>query len=286
MAFFAYETGCHRSEILGLQWKQVGLENSVVIRLEAGETKNGEARTRPLTIQVIHALRYLPRESEFVFTSRGKPIKSVKIRNFSGARVPERVIMAWEMNCMPEIQTEVLVLAREWRFNPSSSAPMMRFVFAALLAAILVQAQSPLVIPDNLKPPASEKLVVTARAEGDQVYTCDGSSWALTGPEAKLFDELGTQIGRHFAGPTWESSDGSRVIGRPVANTTPDPDSIPWLLLAAKDHQGSGVMTNVSSIQRLSTQGGKAPGNGCDSAHKGAVTRSHYTAVYRFYAPH
>ena len=117
IAVFGYETGCRRGEILGLKWEQVDLENSV-IRLEAGETKNGEGRTIPLTDTVVHALRYLPKESEFVFTFRGKPIKSIKtgwssacekakqsgvlfhdlrrtaVRNFSRARVPERVIMS------------------------------------------------------------------------------------------------------------------------------------------------------------------------------------------------
>lgn len=105
----------------------------------------------------------------------------------------------------------------------------------------------------------------------------------LSRPDAKLSDESGKQLGSHFAGPTWEWSDGSRVVGRAVANATPDPDSIPWLLLTATEHQGNGVMKNVSSIQRLSTKGGKAPAGGCDASHKGEETRSHYTAVYYFY---
>jgi hypothetical protein len=74
-------------------------------------------------------------------------------------------------------------------------------------------------------------------------------------------------------------------VGRAVANATPDPDSIPWLLLTATDHQGDGVMKQVSSIQRLSTKGGKAPATGCDASHKGDKTHVHYTATYRFYAP-
>jgi hypothetical protein len=161
----------------------------------------------------------------------------------------------------------------------------MRVVLAILIAVIVVQAQDPPAVPDNLKTPAGEKLILEARAGGDQVYTCDGSSWILTGPDAKLFDESGKQIGRHYAGPSWESSDGSVVVGRAVANATPDPASIPWLLVAAKDHRGSGVMTKVSSIQRLSTSGGRAPATGCDASHKGSEARSHYTAIYRFYAP-
>ena len=150
-------------------------------------------------------------------------------------------------------------------------------------AGLCVSGQSLPSIPDNLKPPATEKLARQAHAKGDQIYSCDGSSWVLSGPDAKLFDETGKQVGSHFAGPTWEWTDGSRVVGRAVANATPDPDSIPWLLLTATDHQGDGVMKQVSSIQRLSTKGGKAPSTGCDESHKGEMARAHYTAVYRFY---
>jgi hypothetical protein len=160
----------------------------------------------------------------------------------------------------------------------------MRLCFTALLILDLCgRAQTLPAVPDNLKPPANETLTLQARAAGDQVYICDGSTWMLSGPDARLLAESGEQVGSHFAGPTWEWSDGSRVIGRPVANATPDPASIPWLLLTAAQHEGEGVMKNVSSIQRLSTKGGKPPVSGCDASHKGAETRSHYTAVYYFY---
>jgi hypothetical protein len=160
----------------------------------------------------------------------------------------------------------------------------MRLFLAAVMAAGLSSnAQSPPAVPDNLKPPSTEKLARQARGVGDQIYSCDGSTWVLTGPDAKLFDETGKEVGSHFAGPTWQWSDGSSVTGRPVANATPDPDSIPWLLLTATGHQGDGVMKDVSSIQRLATKGGKAPSTGCNEPHKGEKTRAHYTAVYYFY---
>ena len=160
----------------------------------------------------------------------------------------------------------------------------MRLCFVALLVLDLyLRAQILPTVPDNLKPPANETLALQAQAAGDQVYTCDGSTWVLPRPDAKLLEKSGTQVGSHSAGPTWEWSDGSRVIGRPVANATPDPDSIPWLLLTATRHEGDGVMKNVSSIQRLSTKGGKPPISGCDASHKGQEARSHYTAVYYFY---
>jgi hypothetical protein len=160
----------------------------------------------------------------------------------------------------------------------------MRLCFTALLILDLCgRAQILPTVPDNLKPPENETLAFQARAAGDQVYICDGSTWVLSGPDAKLLAESGKQVGSHFAGPTWEWSDGSRVVGRPVANAIPDPESIPWLLLTATQHEGDGVMKSVSTIQRLSTKGGKPPVSGCDASHKGEETRSHYTAVYYFY---
>jgi len=161
---------------------------------------------------------------------------------------------------------------------------MYRALVTFILLAIGADAQSLPAVPDQLKPPANETVAFHARAEGDQVYSCDGSSWTFSRPDAKLFDDSGKQIGLHFAGPTWESSDGSRVVGRAVANATPDPDSIPWLLLKATDHQGAGVMKNVTSIQRLSTKGGKAPASGCNALHKNEEARAHYTANYYFYS--
>jgi hypothetical protein len=130
-----------------------------------------------------------------------------------------------------------------------------------------------------------EQLRAHARAFGQQIYTCDGSKWTLSAPDATLFDEAGHQVGSHFAGPTWQWSDGSRVTGRPIASVTPDPESIPWLLLTATGHTGDGAMKNVVSIQRLQTKGGKAPANGCGASHKGESARISYTALLFLRAP-
>jgi hypothetical protein len=140
-----------------------------------------------------------------------------------------------------------------------------------------------LAVPDNLTPPAGEQLRFQAHASGDQIYECDGSKWVLSGPDAKLSDDAGNPLGSHFKGPTWQWSDGSQVMGKAVANATPDADSIPWLLVTAIDHKGDGAMKAITTIQRLNTEGGKAPAMGCDASHNGEQTRSHYTADYYFY---
>ena len=159
-------------------------------------------------------------------------------------------------------------------------------VFAtAALGSHSAEGQAQPSTPESLKAPAGEHLRAHAHASGRQIYICDGTKWILKGPDAKLFDEAGHQVGSHFAGPTWQWSDGSRVTAKPIASATPDSESIPWLLLTATGHIGDGVLKNVTSIQRLQTRGGKAPANGCDASHKGEQAGISYTAEYYFYAP-
>ena len=143
-------------------------------------------------------------------------------------------------------------------------------------------------VPSNLRPPVAERELFAAHAKGDQVYTCKSTgnqyAWLLKGPNANLFNAQGQHIAKHYAGPTWEANDHSAVVGKVVASAaSPDQKSIPWLLLSAVNHSGSGVMTGILSIQRLNTNGGAAPASGCDTAHAGAEIRASYTADYRFY---
>jgi len=158
---------------------------------------------------------------------------------------------------------------------------------ASTLLSLTVTAQQ---FPPQIQPPATEKLLVQVHAKGDQVYSCkaDGTkfAWTLKAPDAQLFDKNGKSFGKHFAGPTWEANDGSRVVGKAVANVpSPDADSIPWLLVNILSHEGSGVLTRATSIQRVNTKGGKAPSSGCDSSHVGQEARAPYEADYLFYAP-
>lgn len=145
-------------------------------------------------------------------------------------------------------------------------------------------------VPQKLQPPANEHLLNQVHAKGDQVYTCkaDGANfaWALKAPDAQLFDKDGKPFGKHFAGPSWEANDGSRITGKAVANEpSPDSDSIAWLLLTVVSHTGDGVLARVTSVQRLHTKGGKAPASGCDAAHVGQEVRVAYSADYLFFAP-
>jgi hypothetical protein len=167
------------------------------------------------------------------------------------------------------------------------------FASATLLAAastILSFSVAAQEVPKQIQPPANEQLLLQVHAKGDQVYTCKSDAaqftWTLKAPDAQLFDKDGKAFGKHFAGPSWEASDRSRVTGKAVANApSPDADSIPWLLVNIVSHDGSGVLSSATTIQRLNTKGGKAPASGCDASHVGQEVRIPYSADYLFYAP-
>ena len=90
----------------------------------------------------------------------------------------------------------------------------------------------------------------------------------------------GKTVGRHYAGPTWEFSDGSAVTGK-VADTAPGAtaNDIAWLKLDVVSHRGSGLLGDVTTVQRINTQGGK-PDGPCDQ--RGSFKSVPYSADYVF----
>jgi hypothetical protein len=147
------------------------------------------------------------------------------------------------------------------------------------------------VIPDAIATPADQVLALEAMAAGVQIYECKGNGespakfqWVLKAPEAELYDASGSRIARHYAGPTWEASDGSKVVGEVKAQfTSLDPSAVSWLLLSAKSNVGQGVFAKTVSIQRINTKGGKPPTTECNQALSGKLSRVPYTATYNFY---
>ena len=128
-------------------------------------------------------------------------------------------------------------------------------------------------------------------ATGFQVYTCAPDAagklaWTLKGPDAKFENASGFK-GKHYgtpSGPAWEAADGSKVVGRKLKeHASSTADTVPWLLLEAKTHAGSGKLSNVTFIQRIRTIGGKAPAVG--GARAGDEIRVPYSADYVFYGP-
>jgi hypothetical protein len=132
----------------------------------------------------------------------------------------------------------------------------------------------------QLRVRAGNKVAFAAYGVGVQIYRWDGTRWAFVAPEAVLFHGSGV-VAIHFAGPTWESDSGSEVVGAVIDHCTPDPDSIPWLLLEAVSSEGPGIFDGVTYIQRLNTMGGVAPTEPGDFI--GEVARVPYAADYVFY---
>ena len=146
-------------------------------------------------------------------------------------------------------------------------------------------------VPEKLKPGANESLAMIVPAKGVQLYECrarrdqvGGFEWAFVAPEAELFDSRGRKIGQHYAGPHWESTDGSKILGTLKERAdAPVAGAIPWLLLAAKSVGPEGSFSNVTSIQRVNTVGGVAPRSDCSQATAGTPARVDYTADYYFF---
>lgn len=145
-------------------------------------------------------------------------------------------------------------------------------------------------VPGPLKAPPGEEVVLVGHATGVQIYVCQAGAdkkfgWVLRAPEAELTDAAGKKIIHHFAGPTWKHVDGSQVTGTKDAQVdAPKPDAIPWLRLTATSHAGKGILSRVTSIQRIHTEGGLPPNaNSCDASANGTESRSAYSAEYYFY---
>lgn len=148
-------------------------------------------------------------------------------------------------------------------------------------------------VPSILTPPNSAVFLFEFEAEGVQIYACEAKpedpttfAWTFKAPEAELRNARGEVVATHFAGPMWQGNDGSTVVAAVLERAdAPGEDAIPWLLLEAKSPTGGGVFSTTTYIQRLNTQGGIAPGEGCDAAHANAEARVPYEATYAFYYP-
>jgi len=149
------------------------------------------------------------------------------------------------------------------------------------ISVVNASAQTP--VPAAIAAPG-ETIVLTVHAEGAQVYECkagaDGKlAFAFREPIATLIVD-GKTVGRHYAGPNWEHSDGSAVTAKAAGNAPgATSDDIPWLKLEATANRGSGALSNVTTVQRINTKGGKLEGP-CEKA--GTFKSAPYAADYVF----
>ncbi|MGN6528099.1 MAG: DUF3455 domain-containing protein [Burkholderiaceae bacterium] len=153
-------------------------------------------------------------------------------------------------------------------------------------------------VPAALQPADGQEPFLRGDATGVQIYECSakadapgGFAWVFKAPEAMLVDAAGKPIVHHDGGPTWTSLDGpppgregASIVGAVQASApSPEPRTIPWLLLGVKSHAGHGVLDSATSVQRLATAGGAAPSDGCGAATEHQLARVNYTATYVFW---
>ena len=164
---------------------------------------------------------------------------------------------------------------------------------AALLLALVTTAgaepgndpRAPVLVGDSakLRVEAGNKVIAHGFAIGVQSYRWNGTAWIFVAPTAVLYEDedLHGEFATHFAGPTWQSNSGSFVVAAADKTSTPDPDSIPWVLLKAAATTGPGIFDGVTFVQRVNTVGGKAPADPGETV--GEVADVPYTAEYYFY---
>ncbi|MRD47817.1 DUF3455 domain-containing protein [Caenimonas koreensis] len=146
-------------------------------------------------------------------------------------------------------------------------------------------------LPPGVQVPAGHKVAMETVGAGDITYECRAKAnmpgeheWVFVGPDAKLMDRSGKQVGRYFGPPaTWENMDGSKVTGAQVAVAPAMAGSIPYQLVKANPAMGNGMMNGTTYIQRVATMGGVAPAMACGAANMGAKQVVKYQADYIFY---
>jgi hypothetical protein len=166
-------------------------------------------------------------------------------------------------------------------------------VAAAAVLSLMQVAQAeppPPVVPNKIQVADGNKAFLVGHGIGVQIYACNATSsgfaWAFVAPRANLYDDHGKLIITHFAGPTWQAKDGSRVVGRFVDFITVDPTAIPWLLLSASTTPGpdGDRLVATTYIQRNATTGDLAPQAAeCNATTAGAVADVPSTADYYFW---
>ena len=189
--------------------------------------------------------------------------------------------------------TEPGAATRARRWSSRSNRLLLAGIVAALAVLSLVAQvalagpPSPTGVPGQIQPDVgSNKVFLIGQGVGVQIYTCNGSVWSAAVPRANLYGDNGKLIIKHFAGPSWQAKDGSKVVGTVVDKVTPDLSAIPWVLLSAKTTPGADGdrLVDTTFIQRLDTVGGlQPPAADCNAATAGTVVESPYTAEYVFW---
>ena len=161
--------------------------------------------------------------------------------------------------------------------SPTTGTPAMSYSQASL--------------PDAVKVPAGNRVAMETVGVGQITYECKAKAnmpgqfeWVFAGPDAKLMDRSGKQVGKYYGPPaTWEAMDGSKFTATQLAVAPGGTGNIPFQLVKANPAMGMGAMTGVTYTQRVATKGGVAPAMACGASNAGARQIVQYQADYIFY---
>ena len=161
--------------------------------------------------------------------------------------------------------------------SPMSTMPAPKMIDNAML-------------PEAVRVPAGQMQRMATTGVGEITYECREKKdmagqfeWAFVAPVATLYAADRKVVGKYYAGPTWESADGSKLTGKQLAVAPAAAGSIALQLVKAEPAMGTGAMQGVNYIQRLNTKGGVAPSASCDASSKGQRQQVAYEADYVFY---
>ena len=171
---------------------------------------------------------------------------------------------------------------------------MRKFLTAAIVPAAFVSfsaAAQAMDVPEPVRVPAGHTMAMKAVGVGELTYECRAKAgdamayeWVFVGPVARLLDDSRSkEIGKYYAGPTWEAADGSKVTGKQVAIAPAAPGNIPLQLVKTEPATGAGAMVGVTYIQRVNTKGGVAPTEPCAASAAGTKRQVPYQADYVFF---
>src|SRR5262245_45539580 len=104
--------------------------------------------------------------------------------------------------------------AHDHRSSAMNLSSPAAFALAVLILSLPAASAQ---VPEAIAAPG-ETLVATIHAEGAQIYECKADAagklaWQFREPIATLLVD-GKTVGRHYAGPNWELTDGSAVVGK------------------------------------------------------------------------
>jgi hypothetical protein len=163
---------------------------------------------------------------------------------------------------------------------------------ACCLALPAAAAVAPPSVAYPLRVLPGEEPAFSLTADGVQVYACqqvpgdpNAYAWFVQAPDATLYDGSASMATLKSPNHFQSLRDLSGVSAVPLRLQAAGAANLPWELLHAVPEGDTGLFANVTSIQRVNTQGGAPPTGGCDDTHVGEEARVAFTADYYFYKP-